>query len=74
MNPAPFWIVWSPEGSRPPRYRHNSVNTAEAEARRLAAEHPGQDFYVARIIGRAQMPQGVSYVYHEGALDMDVPF
>lgn len=43
---APFWLVWCPTGSRPPRYLHYSRESAEQEADRLAHTHPGKTFFV----------------------------
>lgn len=42
----PFWIVWSPTGDRPPRYRHETERSATAEAERLAQARPGCTFIV----------------------------
>lgn len=44
--PAPFWLVWSPGGDRPPRFKHSSLRSASVEADRLAAANPGSKFYV----------------------------
>ncbi|MBF6987237.1 hypothetical protein [Cupriavidus sp. IK-TO18] len=41
-----FWIVWSPTGMAPPKYRHSGYGSAVTEAERLAREHPGQEFIV----------------------------
>ena len=41
-----FWIVWSPGGERPPKFRHDDKALAIQEAERLATAHPGQRFYV----------------------------
>jgi hypothetical protein len=46
LKTPPFWLVWSPNGDRPPSYRHPSEAAAEKEANRLADEHPGREFYV----------------------------
>lgn len=43
---ADFWIVWSPQGIHAPKYQHGSLQAAEREAERLAATHPGKQFYV----------------------------
>ena len=42
----PFWLVWSPNGDRPPSVRHPSEDAALQEANRLADAHPGREFYV----------------------------
>ena len=56
MKPAPtkFWLVWSPQGDRPPSYRHASYDDAKNEARRLAALHPGKEFFVLEAVGGAK--------------------
>ncbi len=41
----PFWLVWNPATGYA-RFRHPTQPQADAEAIRLANEHPGQDFYV----------------------------
>lgn len=41
-----FWMVWNPEGNRPPRYQHKSEKSAADEAERLAGLYPGKPFYV----------------------------
>lgn len=43
---APFWLVWSPSGLRPPKFRHRSSEEAAAEAERLANANPGREFVV----------------------------
>jgi hypothetical protein len=42
---APFWLVWN-ENGYPPRYRHETKDSAQAEAARLASSRPGQEFHV----------------------------
>lgn len=42
----PFYLVWSPQGQRPPSHRHETQYQAEREAARLARESPGREFYV----------------------------
>lgn len=44
---CPFWLVWNPSGY-PPRYKHDTEASASVEARRLASENPGREFYVLR--------------------------
>lgn len=43
--PPPFWLVWR-EGGSAPTFKHPDENLASIEARRLAALHPGQRFFV----------------------------
>ncbi len=50
-----FWLVWSPTGERPPRFRHSTEAEAEHEAERLAEQMPGAEFFVleAKLKSRA---------------------
>jgi hypothetical protein len=50
-----FWMVWSPQG-RAPTVKHQSKESAKAEARRLAVVAPGDDFFVLKAIGGYRMP------------------
>jgi len=36
MTTEEFWIVWSPTGETPPKYRHYSSESAATEATELA--------------------------------------
>ena len=54
-----FWCVWNPAGSSPTE-RHSSMNSAMAEAQRLARKVRGQRFYVLR----AEMFYEVSDLRH----------
>lgn len=44
-----FWMVWR-EGSPHTRFRHGLKISAEREAERLAAECPGEVFYVLKAV------------------------
>jgi hypothetical protein len=46
-----YWVVWSPRSRRPPYFRHTSLDSAAAEAERLAALNPGRHFYVLQCVG-----------------------
>ena len=50
-GPTPFWLVWSAAGY-PPRHRHDTRQSAEAEARRLAAMAAGHEFFVLAPVAR----------------------
>jgi hypothetical protein len=41
-----FWIVWSPQGDRPPTHRHRSRQEAKREAERLAGKTSNHEFFV----------------------------
>jgi len=53
MNES-MYLVWSPSGGYPMR-QHDSISSAQDEARRLAELNKGQEFIVLRAI------QGVTY-------------
>lgn len=48
----PFYVVWNPARGLP-RYRHDTLDAAKAEAERLANKHPGEEFFVLDVRGRA---------------------
>ncbi|MPW17903.1 hypothetical protein GCT13_13385 [Paraburkholderia sp. CNPSo 3157] len=68
-----FWLVWSPSGVTPPKYRDESRESAIAEAERLARERVGAEFYVLaatdlRAVDRMVRTQLLSID------DRDIPF
>ena len=67
----PFWLVWSPTGSAPPRYRHASKQSAVTEAERLARAHPGQLFVVLEPIAGRRVDNMVRTTYVD---DKEIPF
>ncbi len=44
-----FWLVWR-HGSSNARYQHYSYDLAKREASRLAAEYPGEEFFVMKAM------------------------
>lgn len=46
MSDTKFWLIWSPQGATFPTVKHQTKQTADAEAVRLASLNPGQEFYV----------------------------
>lgn len=44
-----FWMVWSPQGSRPTR-RHYTRESADTEASRLANANPGTEFFTLKAV------------------------
>lgn len=46
---SPFWLVWNASGFAP-KFRHPSMDAAQAEAARLAALSPGVDFHVLAVM------------------------
>lgn len=67
----PFWLVWSPTGARPPRFRHPTEQSAIAEAERLARAHPGQLFVVLQPIAGRRVDNMVRTIYVD---DKEIPF
>jgi hypothetical protein len=45
-----FWLVWN-ENGRVPMYRHDTLESAQTEAERLARANPGETFYVLEAVG-----------------------
>ena len=48
-----IYLVWNPTGGNPIK-RHDSVEAAREEARRLCQLHHGQEFFVLRAIESVQ--------------------
>lgn len=44
-----FWMVWSPQGSRPTR-KHYTRESADTEASRLANANPGMEFFTLKAV------------------------
>jgi hypothetical protein len=55
---GPFWLIW---GKGAPSVRHTTEGVALAEAKRLAQQDPGQEFFVVRAVKRVKM-SGVEVV------------
>lgn len=49
MDDRKFWMVWNKNGN-PPRHPHPNEPAAIKEAERLAAQNPGQRFYVLEAL------------------------
>jgi len=47
---ALFYLVWSPDGRTPPRYKHYSLEEAKKAANQMKSIHGG-DFYAVAVIG-----------------------
>lgn len=54
MRNAPFWIVWSPQGTRPPTVQHGTQEAAQREAERLAGAAPDCEFFVCQAVTRSK--------------------
>lgn len=57
-----FWIVWCPEEGRPQK-KHNSINKARTEAKRLAKQHPGKSFIVMVADSSFQLEKATAIHY-----------
>jgi len=71
---VPFWLVWSPQGTRPPRYEHYSEAAACNEAARLARENPGKKFFAIRPVARFEVPAAPMNIVRFTTDDDGVPF
>lgn len=60
----PFYILWNPKGTTPPRVEFITLDEAERAAKNMARMHPGQEFYVMQMVGKAvlPLPQEPTYV------------
>lgn len=67
-----FWLVWNPDGG-PPTHRHDTEDSAEAEAERLARAHPGARFFVMQAVALRTMDAMQRVRLCPGA-DDDMPF
>lgn len=71
---AAFYLVWCPDGARPPRYRHASLLSASQEAGRLAREHPGREFVVLQARNSVAMPASIHKTFLADEMDDELPF
>lgn len=46
-----FWMIWSPQGQAP-TVRHDTPESARAEAERLARANRGSEFYVLEAVSK----------------------
>lgn len=68
------WFVWDRE-SGPPRFEHESEDSAIREARRLASLNAGRRFLVLKTIAEAERIEPVRIKRFEaGDLDDGIPF
>ena len=73
---AKFWMVYG-IGQRAPAAQHWTKDDAEAEARRLASQHPGITFVVLSAVGafRTDRPPVVPVqIVKRRPVDSDIPF
>ncbi len=60
-----FWIVWNPASIQPPSYRHATLESAQAEAHRLAFSQTGQEFIVLQAVEARQSVEMQKTIYEE---------
>lgn len=69
-----FWMVWNPMGW-PPKFRHESEDSALREAKRLARNNPGQQFYVLEAVSGVEKNDVTVNTYRANRPDdWDIPF
>jgi len=68
-NLSPFFLVWNPNNQSPPRHRHDTLEDATAEARRLAELNAGQEFIVLAAVRSAKRSDPVTITNFD-----DIPF
>lgn len=71
MNAQRFWMV---KGSGPSSYHHESLEGAEREAERLAAENPGRIFYVLEAVAAFRKVAVERVSLRPDADDPEIPF
>lgn len=59
MRETTFYMVWNPQG-RNPTCRHGTASDATKEAERLAANNPGQKFFVLHAISVSEIVKVVT--------------
>lgn len=70
-----FWIVWNPNGTLPPTYRHGTEQSALDEADRLAVLHRGSSFYVLAATSRSHVAKSVNIpLVLPQPIGNDIPF
>ena len=54
-----FWMIYRTTGNKrcPPRWRHETLEQAQEEANRLAAENPGILYAILETVGAAFVPR-----------------
>lgn len=69
MTQNAFFLVWNERGNQP-MFKHDSFESAHREARRLAAQQPGDEFHVLMSVGTARTVN-VEWQEHDTS---EVPF
>lgn len=69
---GPFWVVWCPSYG-PPTVRHARKSDAVSEARRLATNNAGRDFYVLCAVSVSRRMEPVETTDFD-VFDAEIPF
>lgn len=69
-----FWIVWSPQGIRPPSRRHETREIAEAEAERLARCSAPSEFFVMEAVSLSKRVDISTERFDRWIPDAEIPF
>lgn len=70
-TPQQFWMV---AGNGPSSHRHDSYDSAQTEAQRLARLHPGHCFYVMEAIEAIEKREFHTIQFRAKPIDDGVPF
>lgn len=69
-----FFYVYNPAGFRP-RFRHETVESAINESRRLAKQNPGHEFQVLAYMGHSfKAPEPDAFKPAQDRPDDNIPF
>lgn len=52
---SPFWMVWCDGKRKGPARRHDTKESADTEANRLATRHPGKAFFVLQAVSHERI-------------------
>lgn len=53
MRPQPFFLIWNPSRGAP-TVKQATYPIAEAEAKRLARQAPGEEFFILAAVARVE--------------------
>ena len=59
------YIVWNPASKLPPTVVHQDRPTAIRVAGRMAAQNPGEKFYVCKLTNLAKLPKPINVQYED---------
>lgn len=64
-NNMSAYIIWNPASKLPPTVTHSSRPEAIRVAGRMAAQNPGESFYVCKLTNKAFQPKVVAVQYDD---------